>query len=312
MKVVNIMLGKLKKIEDLRSVWKHEALDFTKWLAKEENLYLLGEEIGIEITLIETEASVGGFNVDILAEEESTGKKIIIENQLENSDHDHLGKVLTYASGYDAEIIIWLLKDIRDEHLQAVTWLNENTNDMINFFVIKIELWEIDDSPIAVKFNVVARPNDWTRSLRKSVQEKCSETQLLQLNYWNALKEYVSIEGSVLKLRKPRPRQWFNIACGISGSYIGLTVNSQQNIIAVELYIGNSKELYQTFLDNKNQIENQIGESLEWMELPTKKASRIKLSNKADFKDENDWERQFEWIKKYAEIFADVFKNYID
>lgn len=137
------MLGKLEKITDLRSVINLEALDFTKQLADDENLYTLGEKIGIEISLIEIEARVGGFSVDILAEEESTGKKIVIENQLEISDHDHLGEILTYASGYDAEIIIWVLKDIRDEHLQAVTWLNENTTDKINFFVVRIEFGKL-------------------------------------------------------------------------------------------------------------------------------------------------------------------------
>ena len=108
-------LSKLEKV-DLREVWKHEALDFTNWLAKPENLELLSDEIGIDITLIQTEASVGNFNVDILAEEENTGRKIVIENQLESTDHDHLGKIITYASGFDAEIIIWIVKNVRDEH----------------------------------------------------------------------------------------------------------------------------------------------------------------------------------------------------
>ena len=129
-------LGKLKKI-DLRKAWEHEALDFTKWLAKEENLALLSEEIGVDLNLVETEASVGSFNVDILAED-SNGRKVVIENQLEITDHDHLGKVLTYTSGYNAEIIIWIAKDIRDEHKQAIDWLNEHTDENINFFAIKI------------------------------------------------------------------------------------------------------------------------------------------------------------------------------
>lgn len=112
-------LGKLAKV-DLRDVWKHEASDFSKWLAEKENLDLLSDEIGIDISLIQTEANVGKFNVDILAEEENTGRKIIIENQLEPTNHDHLGKLITYASGFDAEIIIWIVKDVRDEHKQAI------------------------------------------------------------------------------------------------------------------------------------------------------------------------------------------------
>ncbi len=127
-------LEKLKKV-DLRSEWKNESSDFTTWLSRKENLDLLGEEIGIDISLIKTEANVGRYNVDILAEEENTGRKIIIENQLENTNHDHLGKIITYATGYDAEIIICVVKDARDEHKQAIDWLNRHMDQNVNFFI---------------------------------------------------------------------------------------------------------------------------------------------------------------------------------
>ncbi len=133
-------LSTLEKV-NLRQVWKHEASDFTNWLAQDENLDLLSDEIGIDISLIQTEASVGKFNVDILAEEDNTGRKIVIENQLESTNHDHLGKIITYASGFDAEIIIWIVKNVRDEHKQAVDWLNEHTDEKINIFAIKMEVW---------------------------------------------------------------------------------------------------------------------------------------------------------------------------
>ena len=128
-------LGKLEKIKDLRSVWKHEANDFTKWLSKEENLNTLSEEIGINIELISTEAKTGSFSTDILAVEANTDNKIIIENQLEATDHDHLGKIITYASGHDAKTIIWIVKSAREEHRQAIDWLNEHTDDEINIFL---------------------------------------------------------------------------------------------------------------------------------------------------------------------------------
>lgn len=159
-------LSKLEKV-NLREVWKHEATDFTNWLAKPENLELLSDEIGINITLIQTEASVGKFNVDILAEEENTSRKIVIENQLESTDHDHLGKIITYASGFDAEIIVWIVKSVRDEHKQAVDWLNEHTDEKINIFAIQMEVWQIADSPYAPKFQVIAKPNDWAKAVKK-------------------------------------------------------------------------------------------------------------------------------------------------
>ena len=160
---MNSLLGKLNQV-DLRHIWVHEALDFTQWLAKPDNLAILSDEIGIDITLTQTEAHVGRFNVDILAEEENTGRKIIIENQLEPTNHDHLGKLITYASGYDAEIVIWIVEDARDEHTRAIDWLNEHTDENINFFLIKMELWQIGDSLPAPKFQIISQPNNWALS----------------------------------------------------------------------------------------------------------------------------------------------------
>ena len=154
-------LDKLSQIKDLRTVWSNEAKDFTPWLAKEENLSLLSETIGIDIVLEETESSVGSFSLDIFAKEEGTDRKIIIENQLEDTNHDHLGKLITYASGKDASIIIWIVKKARDEHRQAIEWLNSHTDKEIGFYLLEIELWKIGGSNPAPKFNIVERPNDW-------------------------------------------------------------------------------------------------------------------------------------------------------
>ena len=155
-------LGKMTKITDLRSVWPHEANDFTKWLAEEENLSLLGDAIGIELELEERESSVGSFSVDILAKESGTNRRVIIENQLEDTNHDHLGKLITYASGKGAEVIVWIVKRARDEHRQAIEWLNQHTDGNIGFFLLEIELCQIGSSEKAPRFNVVEKPNDWT------------------------------------------------------------------------------------------------------------------------------------------------------
>jgi len=127
-------LGKLEQITDLRSVWKHEAKDFTPWLAKEENLEILSEAVGIDIVVEEQESNVGDFSVDLFATEEGTGRRIIIENQLEETNHNHLGKIITYASGKEAEVIIWIVRKARDEHKQAIEWLNQHTDDKFEFF----------------------------------------------------------------------------------------------------------------------------------------------------------------------------------
>jgi len=304
-------LSKLEKV-NLREVWKHEATDFTSWLAKPENLELLSDEIGINITLIQTEASVGKFNVDILAEEENTSRKIVIENQLETTDHDHLGKIITYASGFDAEIIVWIVKSVRDEHKQAVDWLNEHTDEKINIFAIQMEVWQIADSPYAPKFQIIAKPNDWAKAVKKATtQGELSDTKLLQLEFWTKFKEYVLDNNGELKLRKIYPQHWYDISFGFSTAQTTLTVNTQSSQMACEIYIPNSKWLFTELYKNKEQIEAELSEQLVWEELPTKKASRIKLITEGDITDQERWEEYHSWMLAKVTNFQKVFTKYI-
>jgi hypothetical protein len=265
-------LGKLEKVE-LRNVWKHEALDFTNWLAELENLTLLSEEIGIDISLIQTEANVGKFNIDILAEEQQTGRKIVIENQLETTDHDHLGKVITYASGFDAEIIVWIVREVRDEHKQAIDWLNEHTDEKINFFVIKMEVWQIGDSALAPKFYIVSQPNDWAKAIKKTTvqQSQVSQIGLLQLEFWQKFREFTQNKNSIIKFRKPFPQMWYDISFGSSVAHLSLNIYSKLNQISCELYIPNSKDLFHILEMRKDIIQQELDQELIWLELPQKK-----------------------------------------
>ena len=303
-------LGKLKKV-DLREYWKHEALDFTKWLSESENLDELGDEIGIDIELIQTEAGVGRFSVDILAQEETTGRKIVIENQLESTDHSHLGQILTYAAGIEAEYIVWIVKDVKEEHKQAVEWLNEHTDEKINFFLLKIELWQIGNSEPAPKFVVVSRPNGWTKSIRGSVHEQgqLTERKLKLLEFWQLLKEYSSVNSPSLKLRTPRAQHWYDISIGRSDSHIALTALTSENQIGCELYIPNSKALYKALYEHKEKIESQLNvNGLVWQELPEKKASRIRVSQKFEFSS-SDNKQAFLWMLEMVGRFKSVFSK---
>ena len=301
--------GRIEQV-NLREIWKHEATNFTKWLAKQENLDLLSEEIDIELSLIDTEYNVGRFNVDIFAEEPSTDRKVIIENQLERTDHDHLGKLITYASGLDAEIIVWIVKDVLEEHQQAIDWLNEHTDEKINFFAIKMEVWKIGNSEPAPKFHIISKPNNWTKSVKQSVQTSAlTDTNLLQLEFWDSFKQYAEDKGFNLRLRKTYPKHWYDLSFGRTDCHISLTINSQKKELACEIYIPNSKETFKQFFDNKEQIDNQIS-GLEWMELPTKKASRIRKKTKGDFKKKEKWDEYFDWLGKTAIEFQDTFYQY--
>lgn len=292
------VLGKLKKI-DLREAWKHEALDFTQWLAKDENLALLSEEIGVDINLIETEANVGSFNVDILAED-SNGRKIVIENQLESTNHDHLGKIITYASGYNAEIIIWIVKDVRNEHKQAIDWLNEHTDEKINFFAIKLELWQIDGSPYAPKFQIISKPNEWAKIMKAPIS-LLTERKLKLLDFWTALNGYLNNKNSEINPQKPSSDHWNNISVGTSKAHISLTALAKEKKIGCEFYIPDNKELYFYLVEHKEEIEHIFGQELYWQELKGKKASRISISrDNFNLYEDNDWEKDFDWFENNA------------
>lgn len=302
-------LAKLVKV-DLRNVWEHEALDFTNWLAQLENLNALSEEIGVYIKLIQTEASVGRFNVDILAEEEGTGRKIIIENQLEDTNHDHLGKIITYASGYDAEVIIWIVKDIREEHQRAVEWLNEHTDEKLSFFLIKIELWQIEGSNPAPRFDVVVSPNEWAKAVRNSSSGgELSDTKIQQLEFWTKFKDFVRARDSRIRLRTPRPQHWYDVSMGSADGHVALTTNSKENLLGCGIYISKNKELFHFLKERKDIIEKEIGETLIWIDAST--ASRIIISKEIPILfDESKFDDYFSWLYEKTILFQSVFGKY--
>lgn len=299
------ILGKIKEL-DLREIFKDEARDLTPWLARQENLAILSEEIGVEIKLIQVEANVGRYNVDILAEEEGTGKKIIIENQLEMTDHDHLGKIITYASGHDAGIIIWIFREIRDEHRQAIEWLNEQTVENLDFFAIKLQLWQIDDSRAAPKFEVIASPNEWVKTIRSRASGAMTDTKLLQLEFWTKFKAWVVSRDNKMRLQTPRPQHWYTVSMGSSDASIILTVNTRDGLLGCEIYINNDKELFSFLQDNKDSIEISMKSKLVWIDAA--KASRIKMT-KTDFDIQNRgaYDMYFKWLYEMTVQFKEVF-----
>jgi hypothetical protein len=308
---MNKNLAKLQKI-DLRDIWSVEP-EFTNWLSQKENLELLSEEIGVDIKLIKTEANVGLFKVDILAEEESSGRKIIIENQLEDTNHDHLGKVITYASGYDAEIIVWVVRDIRDEHQRAIEWLNEHTDEKIGYFLIKIELWQIEGSNPAPKFEVLVAPNEWAKTIKASpAGGDLSDTKLQQLDFWTKFKRFVKANDTHIRLRMPRPQHWYNISMGSSEAHIALTINSRENLLGCEIYIDKNKELFKFLQGRSGEIEKEIGENekVEWIDATV--ASRIKIEKKvSDVFSQNEDENYFAWLYQKTILLQKFFGKHL-
>ena len=306
------MVSRLEEVKDLRKIWSNESRDFTPWLAKDENMEILSDEIGIDIEVEEIESSVGDFSVDILANEQGFGRKIIIENQLESTDHDHLGKLITYASGKSANIIIWIVKHAREEHKAAVEWLNRHTDNDIGFFLCEIKLYCIGDSEPAVKFEVVEKPNDWAKEIKKN--DSLSENSQRKLEYWTAFNDYAYKDNQfskVYKPRKPSTDHWMDFAIGSSGCHLTVDQIYKNDCLMVELYIREDKELFRSLYSRKDSIEGALNMKFDWRELPNRKASRIIRMRDADLNDRNQWPEQFDWIMDSLLRMRAEFKKYI-
>lgn len=297
-------LGKLEKIE-LREVWRHEALDFTRWLARKENIVLLSKEIGIDIEVIETEMSVGRYNVDIYARDTESNKKIVIENQLENTNHDHLGKMLVYAAGLDADIAIWIVKDVNEEHRQAVEWLNDNSFEKINIFLVKVELWQIDNSPIAPKFQVICEPNNWAKVLKQQSKENVSDLELKQMEYWQGFVDYAKSKDKTYISQRPSIYNWYVIRIGSSDYKIKLVHSVNSDMIRCQLEIFND-EIYKKLEQYRTEIDNMIN-GLEWEYLEDRKVNRISCNNSS-----KDNASSYVWLLDMVDRFKEVFLDYLN
>jgi hypothetical protein len=309
-----MQMGELERV-DLRELWSDEASYFTPWLANENNISKLGEAINIELEVQGQEEAVGPFRADILCKDTISNKYVLVENQLEKTDHIHLGQIITYAAGLDAVTIVWIAKSFTDEHRAAIDWLNEITTEDIGFFGIEIEVWKIGDSLPAPKFNIVSKPNDWKKAAKKKEPPTdLTDAGKLKFEYWTNLKEYLNETSSMLKTQKPTADHWTSFAVGKSNFNIAAVIDTQKNIIRVELAIFNdlSKEKFSAL---REQFEDDSKESIDtavfWDMLEGKKMSRIYVNKEVDVWDRNKWSEQHEWLKLYLEKFDSFFRQRI-
>jgi len=310
--------GNLKQV-NIRELWKNEASDFTEWLSHKENLDLLASELQIPLELVEREKSVGAFSADLVAKipnpDSETEEYVVIENQLEDSDHDHLGKLITYAAGVEAKIVILICKDLREEHRTAINWLNEISSKEVKFFAVKIEAWQIDDSKPAPKFNIICEPDYWAKNIKQSVDVKkdLTETKRTQLEFWNTFMEFLKNKKSTLKTRRVYPQHWCDMGIGTKNGYLVLVMDTRQNVVSAAFYSGNDpdKRIFQHLSSKKHEIEQEMGATLVWMELPDRKASRIKIEKPIEVTDKNQWQSAFEFLKEQGEKIQIIFPKYL-
>lgn len=305
-------LGKLEEV-DIRELWKHEQYDFSEWLSKEENIELLNDEIGLTLTDIQKEVFVGTYRCDLVAKDETTGIKVIIENQLEATNHDHLGKIITYASGLDANVVIWIVKEAREEHRSAIEWLNNKTANELSFFLMEIRAYKIGDSLPAPKFVVVEKPNDFVKIVNTGVDSgELSKAQAERLIFWNRFNEVLILRNKPFNVRKATTDHWYSVALGTSEAHIEVTLVNKTNSIGIEVYIRENKNLFDKLFTVSEEIENELGFSVDWQRLDNKKASRIIYYIEGlDFDNHENYDELMNEVIDKVIVVRNVFRKYI-
>ena len=271
-------LGQLEHLEP-RTLWTREAYDFTPWLA--DNLSLLGEALGLDQELAQIEPAVGAFNADITARDTGRDRHVIIENQLEPTDHGHLGQLITYAAGLDAAVIVWISPEIREEHRQAVDWLNRHTSDKIEFFAIALEVVRIGNSKPAVVFRLAASPNAWSKTVTSAHPPQISSRETAYQAFFQGVMDELREKHQFTNAKKAQPQSWYAFS---SGAVSGITYNAafaSKDRLRAEVYIdvwdlALNKAIYDTLLARRAEIESQTGE-LAWERLDQRRACRIAM-----------------------------------
>ena len=306
-------LAKIERVPDLRATWPNEAQDFTPWLA--ENIGELGEALGMDLELQQTEAPVGGYSLDILATDLNSSRPVIIENQLEVTDHTHLGQLLTYASGFDAGVIVWVTREFRDEHRQALDWLNQRTGEDTQFFGVEVELWRIGDSPPAPHFKLTATPNGWRKEAARrteSGQTGVSARNEKYRSFFQSLVDTLREDHKFTNAQRGRPDSYRNFRSGFNGiSYSASFVLGARAKVGINLDRPDfewNRDILTQLEYRKEDIEAQLGESLEWEQVENRRACRIALTRPGSIDDDDDTLSEIQdWMVENLLKFKQVF-----
>jgi hypothetical protein len=291
------LIGKLERVP-LREVWKHEALDFTQWL--QENIDVLNSALDLNLVNVDREQAAGSFSIDLVAEDEGGGT-VIIENQLEKSNHDHLGKLITYLTGMGAKAAIWIVSDPRPEHVAAITWLNEASSAA--FYMVKVEAVRIGSSPAAPLFTLIVGPSEETEEVGHTKRE-IAERYTIRKRWWTQLIERSAKISKLHAHITPGEYSWIGTSSGVRG--LNLNYSITQDECGAELYIDRgkgreeeNKSIFDQLFANREEIEKVFGGPLSWERLEGKRACRIKYSQEGGYRAPED-----QWPKMQEDIIA--------
>lgn len=295
---------------DLREIWSKET-EFSDWLASEVGLDLIASDIGIEVENARRESALGDFRCDIVGHELGDEKhRIVIENQYNKTDHDHLGKMLTYAAVHDATTGIWISERVSDDHRPAIDWLNSITPANVNFYLVQIKAYCIDNSAVAPQLEVVCRPNLDVKIQRDKDKQELSNSQIWNKDFWEDILTHIKGQNPPFNLQSPGVKSWSAIAMGRTGLWLELVTESRNPCIRCEICIKATWRLaaYEQLYAQRAEIENEIGCRLEWLELRGKRFTRIGVRKEIDPKDEINRDEVKRWMNHYATTFYYAFR----
>ncbi|MEO0981019.1 MAG: DUF4268 domain-containing protein [Pseudomonadota bacterium] len=306
-----LKVGRLESVR-LREVWANEASDFTPWLASAENMALLSEALGLSLEVEDTEVTVGAFYADILAWDRLTDRKVVIENQLTPTDHSHLGQTITYASGLGAQIVIWICEDVREEHRQAIDWLNEATGEDFAFFVLAARVYRIGDSDPAPLFEIAARPNGWAKEIAsrsRSVAAELSPTQKTWVGYW---REFIETKGALLEglsEKKPYKGNWQTVQTITRGG-AGFQFNATfpREGMRAELYIGGADAHLAFDAINAQLDEERLRKVPDLQSMKMGQSARFYFERAAETPNHLDASEQYDWLSERLAILVKELK----
>jgi hypothetical protein len=309
-----LTLGRLERV-DPRQAWASEPRDFTPWLASPENIALLGEAIGIELEVVSTERGVGPYRADILCKDTVSGHLVLVENQLEATDHVHMGQLMTYAAGLDAVTIVWVARRFTDEHRAALDWLNRITDPAVNFFGLEIELWRIGSSPVAPKFNVVSQPNDWRKTVKESVaagqEGQASERQQLHREFWTQFREYMQQRGSRIRIGTPSDDYWKDMSIGRANVKLTAAngMRDGYSSVSFEMTGPQGQAHFQLLRErHREEVERVLGHGVHWDERPGRAVRKVELRRASKPADPSTWPELNAWFAEKLETMDGLFR----
>ena len=300
--MVEIEVGTLEEVP-VRDVWPKEPGDFTPWLG--ENVDLVSDALGMDLELEGSEISVGGYSADLVFRDISSGAIVVVENMYGSTDHDHIGKLITYAAGLDASYAVLLAERFRAEHRSALNWLNLISREDCGFFGLGLEVWRIAESPPAPRLRIDVQPDNWSKSVRASKERQDSERDQLHRRFWAAIQSRLREDSADWAGRgQPSKEAWmsFKRRQGIAFNVSFCKLDGARRL-RVEAYVDTSDadstaDLYSALKSHRAEIEGSFGDALEWSALENRRASRVSFyfPGPVAVEDEDRWPEVRDWV----------------